>query len=171
MIAYASRTLTECEQKYCVTRKELLALVYFVRYFKHYLYGRQFTLRTDHGSLRWLLSFKNPVGQIALWLVILLAFDMTIEHRAGRLHRNADAISRIPCKQCGLQKHEMNIRYKHYANSLETGIENGNVGKPSDNNINLHQEQENGHDIGIVRSWILSNKRPKSKEIESGNFI
>ena len=65
VIAYASRTLTKCEQKYCVTRKELLALVYFVRYFKHHLYGRQFTLRTDHGSLRWLLSFKNSEGQIA----------------------------------------------------------------------------------------------------------
>lgn len=38
--AYASRTLTKSERQYCVTRKELLALVYFVKYFRHYLYGK-----------------------------------------------------------------------------------------------------------------------------------
>ena len=52
VIAYASRTLSKSERRYCVTRKEMLALVYFVKYFRHYLYGRQFTIRTDHGSLR-----------------------------------------------------------------------------------------------------------------------
>ena len=67
-IAYASRTLTKAERQYCVTRKELLAVVYFAKYFKHYLYGKQFTVRTDHSSLRWLLNFKNPEGQLALWL-------------------------------------------------------------------------------------------------------
>ena len=51
VIAYASRTLSKSERRYCVTRKEMLALVYFVKYFRHYLYGRQFTIRTDHGSL------------------------------------------------------------------------------------------------------------------------
>ena len=67
VLAYASRTLTKSERKYCVTRKELLALVYFVKYFKHYLYGSKFTARTDHNSLRWLLNFKNPEGQVARW--------------------------------------------------------------------------------------------------------
>ena len=62
VLAYASRTLSKAERKYCVTRKELLALVYFVKYFRHYLYGREFTVRTDHGSLRWLMNFKNPEG-------------------------------------------------------------------------------------------------------------
>ena len=52
VIAYASRRLTRSERRYCVTRKELLALVHFVKYFRHYLYGKRFTVRTDHGSLR-----------------------------------------------------------------------------------------------------------------------
>ena len=54
VIAYASRSLTRPEQRYCVTRKELLAIVEFVHHFRHYLLGRKFTLRTDHGSLVWL---------------------------------------------------------------------------------------------------------------------
>ena len=41
VIAYASRTLTKSERRYCVTRKELLALVNFVKYFRHYLYGKK----------------------------------------------------------------------------------------------------------------------------------
>ena len=65
VVAYASKALSKSERRYCVTRKELLAVVYFTKYFKHYLYGRKFTLRTDHNSLRWLTDFKSPEGQFA----------------------------------------------------------------------------------------------------------
>jgi hypothetical protein len=58
-------------------------------------------VRTDHGSLRWLLNFKNPEVQLARWLQVLSSYDMTIIHRPCRQHRNADAPSRIPCRQCG----------------------------------------------------------------------
>ena len=92
VIAYASRTLTKSERRYCVTRKELLAVINFVKYFRHYLYGRAFTVRTDHGSLRWLMKFKNPEGQIARWLETLSSYEFKIEHRPGRVHRNADGL-------------------------------------------------------------------------------
>ena len=101
VIDYASRALSKSERRYCVTRKELLAIVHFVKYFRHYLYGRKFLVRTDHGALRWLFNFKSPEGQVARWLEILSSFDFTIEHRAGRNRGNADALSRNPCHQCG----------------------------------------------------------------------
>ena len=63
VIAYASRTLTKPERRYCVTRRELLAVVYFVQHFKNFLLGRPFKIRTDHASLRWLRSFREPEGQ------------------------------------------------------------------------------------------------------------
>ena len=53
VIAYASRYLSRREQRYCVTQRELLAIMKFVQHFRQYLLGRQFTLRTDHGSLVW----------------------------------------------------------------------------------------------------------------------
>jgi hypothetical protein len=59
------------------------------------MFGKQFIVRTDHGSLRWLLHFKNPEGQMARWLQVLSSYDMTIVHRPGRQHRNANALSRI----------------------------------------------------------------------------
>ena len=101
VIAFASRAMSKSERRYCVTRKELLAIVHFVKYFKHYLYGRRFLVRTDHGALRWLFNFRSPEGQVARWLEILSSFDFAIEHRAGRNHGNADGMSRRPCNQCG----------------------------------------------------------------------
>ena len=68
VIAYASRSLSRQEQRYCVTRREWLAVVEFVHHFRPYLLGREFTLRTDHGSLVWLRNFKEPEGQLARWL-------------------------------------------------------------------------------------------------------
>ena len=100
VIAYASRTLSKTERNYCVTMKELLAVVYFVKYFRPYLYGRHFTIRTDPGSLRWLINFKNPEGQIARWLQILGEYDYEIIHRPGKSHQNADSLSRKTCPQC-----------------------------------------------------------------------
>ena len=50
VIAYGSKCLTKAERRYCVTRCQLFAIVYFVKHFKQYLYGVKFLVRTDHGS-------------------------------------------------------------------------------------------------------------------------
>ena len=101
VIAYFSKTMTKVERRYCVTRKELLAVVSSVKLFQHYLYGRRFLVRSDHGALRWLLNFRNPVGQVARWLAVLGTYDFEIQHRAGVSHGNADGLSRRPCQECG----------------------------------------------------------------------
>ena len=54
VIAYAGRSLDKREVNYCTTRKELLAIVYSMKYFKQYLMGRHFKIRTDHAPLTWL---------------------------------------------------------------------------------------------------------------------
>ena len=101
VIAFASRTLSKSERRYCVTRRELMAVVVFTQQFRPYLLGREFTLRTDHGSLSWLQSFKEPEGQLARWLEKLQEFHFRIVHRPGKKHTNADAMLRRPCDQCG----------------------------------------------------------------------
>ncbi|KAL5516762.1 hypothetical protein EMCRGX_G002170 [Ephydatia muelleri] len=83
VLAYASRALSRTERKYCATRREMLALVWAARHFRPYLYGKKFTLRTDHNSLKWLHNFKEPEGQVARWLEVLSEFDYTVVHRAG----------------------------------------------------------------------------------------
>ena len=93
VVAYASRVLSKPERRYCVTRRELLAAVSFIKHFRPYLLGKPFVLRTDHCSLTWLYNFKNPEGQLAQWLEALQEYNFTIEHRKGHLHGNADAMS------------------------------------------------------------------------------
>ena len=100
IIGYYSRVLTKPEQQYCVTRRELLAVVCAVKHFHHYVYGRHFLVRTHYGSLRWLLGFKNPKGQIWRWLQVLGIYDFEIQHRPGSQHRNADGLSQRPCTEC-----------------------------------------------------------------------
>jgi len=100
VIAYASRTLNSAERNYCVTRRELLAVVHFTKQFRTYLLGREFLIRTDHSALRWLKLTPEPIGQQARWLEKLEEYNFRIEHRPGKKHSNADALSRRPCRQC-----------------------------------------------------------------------
>ncbi|GBM15608.1 hypothetical protein AVEN_95245-1 [Araneus ventricosus] len=98
VIAYFTKSLGKPEREYCVTRKELLAIVKSIEHFHHYLYGRKFLLRTDHASLRWLLNFREPKARCR-W--IKDCKNMTSKSSIkGNLSRNADALSRRPCKDC-----------------------------------------------------------------------
>lgn len=80
VLTYVSSHLTPAQQRYCVTRRELLAVVRYTCQFRHYLLGRKFLLRTDHGSLTWLFRFKYPEGQLARWLEELSQYDFHIQH-------------------------------------------------------------------------------------------
>ena len=80
VITYTSRVLGNHERRYSTTKKEMLAMVHAIRHFRHYLYGRLFTVRTDHNALKWLQSFKEPEGQVARWLELLAQYDYKIEH-------------------------------------------------------------------------------------------
>ena len=100
VICYFSKCFSKPERNYCVTRRELLAIVMAVKQFHHYLLGRHFVIRSDHGALRWLLNFKKPEGQIARWMEQLAMYDYSIQHRAGKIHNNADSLSRRPCENC-----------------------------------------------------------------------
>ena len=97
VIAYGSRTLSKTERNYCVTDRELLAVRYFMEYYKQYLLGQKFLVRTDHQALKWLFSLKEPKDRIARWLEIMSAYQFLVEYRPGKKHGNADAMSRRQC--------------------------------------------------------------------------
>ncbi|GFV40128.1 retrovirus-related Pol polyprotein from transposon 412 [Trichonephila clavipes] len=92
VVAYWSKCLSKPERNYCVTRKELLAIVKAIEHFHHYLYGQKFLLRTDHASLTWLINFRNTEGQVARWIQRLNEYYFDIRHRKGSSHGNADAL-------------------------------------------------------------------------------
>ena len=83
-------------------------MVTFIHQFKHYLLGRKFILKTDHGALKWLYNFKDIQGQLARWIETLAQYTFEILLRAGIKHNNADALSRVDytTKCCTHQQNE-----------------------------------------------------------------
>ena len=72
VIAYASQTLNQAQASYSATHLEALAVIWAVNKFRHYLYGREFKLRTDHSALVSILKSTKPLtGILARWAAFL----------------------------------------------------------------------------------------------------
>lgn len=94
-IAYASRTLNSSETNYSTIEKELLAVIYAVKYFRPYIFGRKFNIITDHKPLEWLFSLNEPNSKLMRWRLKLEEYDYDVIYKKGKLNKNADALSRI----------------------------------------------------------------------------
>ena len=94
VISYSSQRLGPVQERYCVTRRELLAVVAFCHQYKYYLLGRPFLLRTDHSSLAWLFRIKAPGDQLARWLEELSQYSFCDQTQSWENTWIADALSK-----------------------------------------------------------------------------
>ena len=67
-----------------------------IKQFRPYIYGRHFTLETDHVALKWLQTVQHNNQRLIRTALELQGYDMTIVHRAGKTMYDADALSRLP---------------------------------------------------------------------------
>lgn len=94
-IEYFSKTLSSTQQNYSTTHKELLAIILAIEHFQHYIWGKNFSLYTDHQALTYLFS-QNKVGSRLLrWKILLSEYDFDIIHRKGKNNVVSDCLSRI----------------------------------------------------------------------------
>ncbi|XP_029166467.1 uncharacterized protein K02A2.6-like isoform X1 [Nylanderia fulva] len=97
IIAYGSKSLTDCEKRYCQTEKEALALVWAVEHFKIYLFGKEFELISDHKPLEIIFGQRSkPCARIERWVLRLQAFKYKVIYQPGKSNI-ADPLSRL-CK-------------------------------------------------------------------------
>ena len=172
VLAYGSRALHCHERNNCATRLEMLALVDFIDHFRYYLLGRNFLVRTDHHALKWLMSFKQPEGQVARWLERLQEYDFTVEHRPGLSHANADALSRRPRRKHGICPSCGDTEYVSAAflqqNQAKEGASTTQEKKFSWTTDEIAQAQRSDPDIGSVIARMGEGKpKPSPGELLS----
>ena len=100
-IAYASRTLNEHEKRYGEIDKEALAIIFGLKRFHVYLYGRHFTIFTDRKPLERIFGPKTAIPSLAAmrlqrWAIIIAAFNYGIKFVPSKQNAVADALSRLP---------------------------------------------------------------------------
>ncbi|KAK3749135.1 hypothetical protein QZH41_001123 [Actinostola sp. cb2023] len=100
-IAYASRSLNPAEKNYSQIHKEALAIIFGITKFYMYLYGRHFTLYTDHQPLLKIFApdAATPVlaaARLQRWSLLLSSYRYDIKYRCSKSIANADALSRLP---------------------------------------------------------------------------
>jgi hypothetical protein len=141
-------------------------------------------LRTDHSSLTWLQNFKEPEGVVARWISCLDTYDFRVEHRKGKAHQNADALSRAPCRKCKRTDYpdcELTEKCQESSGIKTTAISS----RPTEQNLftasvtvesnwidqwdnqRLLELQENDKDIQYVRKHKMNN--PDKPDVKIAN--
>jgi len=106
---------------YHTLEKELLAIVWALKYFRPYLYGKSFIIKTDHRPLKCLISLKEQSPRIVRWQTLLSEFDFKVEYIKGKQNKVADFLSRNPTRNVSQESFDYDIQ-SLFANSIsETG--------------------------------------------------
>lgn len=95
-VAYASRKLCKAEQNYSAIEKECLAIVWAIRKFDLYLFGRAFVIQTDHRPLTYINQSKCVNKRVMRWAMMLQEYKFKVESVSGRENHGPDFLSRVP---------------------------------------------------------------------------
>ena len=195
VVAYYSQKLTSTQQKWSTYDRELWAIVASVRHYRHYLRGQEFDVITDH---RPLLSYNRiPIqddasGRRARWVVELNAYTFKIVHRQGRLHQNADALSRLPDQSQRSAKENQtlggNLQMNCSMVNTRSATRDASLDQPgpestnpqsrdtadeapenfilANHNADLHHHQKQDKEIQEVITYINSGRHPTVRVIQ-----
>lgn len=120
-ISFASGTLNSAQKNYSQVEKEALAIIFAVKKFHKFLYGRKFVLVTDHQPLKFIFDplKRIPVtanARLQRWALLLSGYSYEIRYRKGTLLANADALSRLPLPEVAVATEE--ISYLNFSDDL-----------------------------------------------------
>lgn len=112
-VAFASKSLTDVEQRYANIERELLAVVVGCERFHTYLYGKHFTVESDHKPLEMiaLKNLKAAPPRLQRMLLRLQNYDVTIQYKPGSEMLLADGLSRLPSKSANHVELDISISF------------------------------------------------------------
>ena len=94
VVAYASRQLRKHEQNYPTHDLELAAVVHALKIWRHYMIGNKCQIFTDHKSLKYIFTQRDPNLRQCRWLELIKDYDLDIQYHPGKANVVADALSR-----------------------------------------------------------------------------
>lgn len=99
-VLFTSCTLTKTQQNYAQLHREALAIVFAVKKFHKYIFGKPFVIYSDHQPLQEIFNEKKSMpiatGRLQRWAIFLAMYNYHIEYKKGSKLGNADALSRLP---------------------------------------------------------------------------
>ncbi len=157
-VAFASRSLAPAERNYSQFEREGLAIVFGVKRFHYYLYGRTFTILSDHQPLKHLLGETRAIppmasARIQRWALTLSAYDYHIEFKPGSLNSNADVLSRLPFPEEPVEVPLPGETILLMENLQALPVTSAQLAKWTDRDPTLAKVQDN-----VLRGWQHSNE-------------
>lgn len=152
-VAYASKGFTKGERNKSTIEKELTAIHWAVNRFLPYLYGRKFSIKTNHRPLGYLFSMKNPSSKLTRMRLDLEEFDFDIDYIKGKENVGADALSRINVSTDSLKT--IAILQVQTRSAAKTISSNSTTAKVVNNEID-HLRIHESLSVGILsKKWRL----------------
>lgn len=93
-MAYASKQLRPHEKNYPTYDLELVAIVFALKLWKHYLYGERVEIYTDYQSLKYVFTSKDLTLRQRRWLEVIKDFELSINYKLGKTNLVVDALCR-----------------------------------------------------------------------------
>ena len=93
VIAFGTRHLNNHEQNYPTHDMELVAIVFALNIWCHYLYSEQFEVCSDHKSLRYIFTQRDLNMRQRKWMEFLEDYDFTFHYHPGKANVVANALS------------------------------------------------------------------------------
>lgn len=162
VIQYISRTTNTAEKNYHQYLLECAALTWSIRMFRPYVSGDHFTVYTDNAAVKHLMNRRtDDLGRrkLARWIMELSEYDMTILHRNGKKHTDADGLSRLPLSE---DRHDRDrSRYDDQYDGME---------RLADRLADLAEQQDHTHTVAAFR-LISSADESEATHLRSLNTI
>ena len=167
-ISFASRYLNTAEKKYSTNELELLAVVWATEHFRNYIYGRYFTVISDHKALLTLLNSSPKVNKtffsrLTRWYDRLVPIDFKVEHRQGSKMGMADYLSRFPSAEAPETSHYDENFTVAMIRMINAALKPKDKMKPRGQKVNKIRPKPT---VGVERSCFDTTKSVSSNENE-----
>jgi hypothetical protein len=169
-IAHASKTLNGHQKNYSQIEKEALSIIYGVTKFKQYLYGRNFTLVTDHKPLVAMFSPDRNVPvltaqRLQRWALTLMAYQYKISYKRTTEHGNADGLSRLPMGPDSKFDEQEKLESVEISHVIGEELE----ASPLDSRT-IREETIKDPILQVIAKWILQGTWPDKLSHEQIHF-